>query len=470
MALRDSQHRGWLWPAVLASAGALVLIGWLLHHPEQPLTLRVPGTDAAPDNTSNSDTNPVFLGKLIPGAAKPASLPGSWPQFRGPHRDGMATEVELAPNWEGTVPKQLWSISVGDGYAGPAIAEGRVYLMDYDVANRQDALRCLSLDDGQEIWRYTYPIKIKRNHGMSRTVPAVTDKYVIAMGPKCQVLCCDALTGELRWTLDLIREFGTTVPEWYAGQCPLVDRNRIILAPGGTDALLIATDIETGKVIWQTPNPNGWKMTHSSVMPMDFAGQRLYVYCANKGVVGVSAKDGQLLWQTTDWKIAIATVPSPCILDKGHIFLSGGYNAGSLMLKLETVEGIISATTKFKLNAGTFGATQQTPIFYNGHIYGTRADGKFVCLSTDGKVLWTSGAGDNLGLGAYLLADGKLYAMNDSGELRVIEATPNGYHELARAEVLPEGHDSWGPMALAGNRLLVRDLTRMVCLRVGTAP
>ena len=108
-----------------------------------------------------------------------------------------------------------------------------------------------------------------------------------------------------------------------------------------------------------------------------------------------------------------------------------------------------------------------TPIFHQGHLYGTRADGKFVCLSTEGKVLWTSGAGDNLGLGSYLLANGLIYALNDSGELRLIEAVPDGYRELARATVIPDGHESWGPMALAGNRLLVRDLTRMVCLEVG---
>jgi outer membrane protein assembly factor BamB len=186
--------------------------------------------------------------------------------------------------------------------------------------------------------------------------------------------------------------------------------------------------------------------------------------------VGVAAEDGRQLWQTTDWKIAIATVPSPCILDNGRIFLSGGYNAGALMLQLGPAEGGMAVRTKFKLAAGTFGATQHTPIFHNNHLYGTRADGKFTCLSTDGKVLWTSGSGDNLGLGSFLLADGLIYALNDSGELRVIEAIPSRYNELARARVIPSARESWGPMALAGNRLLVRDLTHLVCLDVGITP
>jgi outer membrane protein assembly factor BamB len=470
MSSLESSRRTWIWPPTLAVVGVAVLIGWLLHHPNQQLSLRVPGADAQPGSSSLSTTNPALLGIVTQGTGRAADLPGSWPQFRGPNRDGMVNAAKMAHGWGPTGPRELWSIPVGEGYAGPAIANGCVYLMDYDATSRQDALRCLSLADGQEIWRFSYSINIKRNHGMSRTVPAVAGRHVVAIGPKCHVVCCDVLTGKLRWSLDLVREFGASVPEWYAGQCPLVDGNRVILAPGGPDALLIAADLETGKVIWQTPNPQDWKMTHSSIMPVDFAGQRLYVYCADKGVAGVSATDGRLLWQTTDWKISIATVPSPCILDNGRVFLSGGYNAGSLMLQLEEMEGGISARTKFKLSAATFGATQHTPIFHDGHIFGTRADGKFTCLSTDGKVLWTSGAGDNLGLGSYLLADGLIYALNDSGELRRIEASASGYKELVRAQVLKSARESWGPMALAGNRLLVRDLTRLACLDLGAAP
>jgi outer membrane protein assembly factor BamB len=307
---------------------------------------------------------------------------------------------------------------------------------------------------------------VKRNHGMSRTVPIISSNLVIAIGPKGHVIACDAASGELRWTIDLVREFGATMPEWYVGQCPLVDGDHVILAPGGPDALLLAVDLPTGKEVWRSPNPHGWKMTHSSVMPLEFAGQRQYVYCANKGVVGVAAKDGTTLWETTDWKISIATVPSPCPLGDGKIFFSGGYNAGSLLLQLTESNGRITANTLGKFGSEIFGATQHTPIFHNSHLYGTRADGKFTCLTTDGKILWTSGPGDNLGLGPFLLADGLIFALNDSGQLRLLEATPTAYHELARAKVLKSARESWGPMALADGHLLLRDLTRLVCLDV----
>lgn len=344
--------------------------------------------------------------------------------------------------------------------------DGRVYLLDYDRDAKQSALRCLSLADGKEIWRFGYPLTIKRNHGMTRTVPTVTAKFVVALDSKCNVFCLDAITGELKWTVSLVREFSATVPEWYAGQCPLVDGDHVILAPGGKDALLLALDLATGKPLWQTPNPHGWKMTHSSVVPMDYEGRRLYVYCANKGVVGVDAKDGALLWETTDWKIAIATVPSPVPLPDGRIFLTGGYGAGSLMLQLEERNGKLAARPAFKLPPEVFGATQHTPILKDGCLYGARADGRFVCLGLDGKGVWTSGSSETFGLGPFLIADDLIFAMNDSGLLRLFEASPDGFQLLGDKQVL-QGRESWGPLALAGNRLLARDLTRLVCLQVG---
>jgi outer membrane protein assembly factor BamB len=458
--------KGLLIPGVLAVVALAAVALWLGRGPGKQLALRVPGTDQAPGAELGSQANPVLAGKLIQSDGQAANLAGAWPQWRGPNRDGTSTETaSLKRTWQASEPRELWAIDLGEGYAGAVVLNGRAYVMDYDRDKRQDALRCLSLADGREIWRYAYPVPVKRNHGMSRSVPAVTDKLVVAMGPKCHVVCLNSVTGALRWGLDLVRQYGTTVPPWYAGQCPLVETGAVILAPGGKDALLLAVEGETGKELWRSPNPHGWKMTHSSVMPMEFEGERMYVYCANNGVVGVSAKDGSILWETTAWKISIATVPSPLILNDGRIFLSGGYNAGSLMLKLRKEGDHLVPQTLFKLEPEVFGATQHTPIFHDGHIYCVRADGRFVCLNLDGKVIWTSDPGQQFGLGSFILADGLFFAMNDSGLLRLIEATPEKYVLRAQAQVL-KGRESWGPLALVDGRLIARDLTRMVCLDV----
>lgn len=453
-------------PAAVGIAGVAALAGWLAYQGGKPLAARVPGTDQAPGWESGAQGNAILAGKLIRSSGQAGTSAGAWPGFRGSDRDGIGkTGPRLAHGWDSGGPRQLWGIDVGDGYAGAAVLNGRVYLMDYDVAQKQTALRCLSTEDGAEIWRYSYRVAVKRNHGMSRTVPAVTDRFVIGLGPKCDLVCLDAISGELRWGVDLVRQYGATVPPWYAGQCPLLDQGLLVLAPGGPKALLMGLKPEDGTVAWQTPNPRGWKMTHSSVMPAEIGGERQYVYCANNGVVGVSATNGALLWETTAWKISIATVPSPLVLPEGKILLSGGYNAGSLMLQVKKNGHHWETQTLFKLDPETFGATQHTPIFYENHIFGVRADGRLVCLDLNGKPVWCSDPGQTFGLGPFLMADGVIYAMNDAGLLRVIEATPRQYHLLGQAQVL-NGRESWGPMALADGRLYARDLTRMVCLDV----
>jgi outer membrane protein assembly factor BamB len=453
-------------PGIIAVIGALSLWLWLNSGSERELQARIPGTDnVIGEEPASQVEGDVFSGKLVVFDGVPADLPGAWPRFRGRNFDAISSEnVTLAREWGDGDPRVLWAIDVGEGYAGAAILAGRVYVLDYDAAEQSDALRCLSLADGREIWRYSYPVKVKRNHGMSRTVPAVTDKYVVSLGPMCHVLCVDSTTGEFLWAFDLVKDFNTIVPEWYAGQCPLIDGDRAIIAPGG-DALMIAVDCATGDIVWRTPNLNNWNMTHSSIMPMNFKGRHMYVYCASGGVVGVSAEDGSILWETTDWRISIATVPSPLIMGDGLIFLSGGYNSGSMMLRLKEENGSFIPETVFRLEPTVFGSDQQTPILYNGYIYGVRPDKQLVCLDLAGEIVWTSGTAHRFGLGPYMIADGMIYIMDDSGLLTLVDATPDEYKQLAQAQVLT-GHDSWGPMAMAGGRLIVRDLTRMVCLDV----
>ncbi len=453
-------------PTAVAVGATVVLAVWFSRQAESELRLRVPGTDHPPGVDVAAVLNPVRGGKLVKGEGEPGAAAGSWTGFRGPKLEGISREgTALARSWPATGPAELWSVAAGEGYGGAAVQAGRVYLMDYDQARRQSALRCLSQADGREIWRFEYPISVKRNHGMTRTVPTVTEKFVVAMDPKCNVVCVDRESGELQWGLNLVHDFGASIPPWYTGQCPLVEGETVILAPGGNDALLVAVELATGKTIWKTPNPRGWKMTHSSVTPVEFAGRRMYVYCGSGGVAGVSATDGTLAWATTEWKISIATVPSPLVLPEGKIFLSGGYNAGSLMLQLTERDGAVVPQSLFRLPPEVFGATQHSPVFLDGLIYGIRANGHLVCLDLTGKVRWSSGPAVQFGLGPFLIADGLIFALNDTGLLSLMELSPEKFTVLAKAQVL-KGRESWGPMALAGGRLIVRDLTRVVCLDV----
>ena len=452
-------------PALVSILVTLAIYLWLGAGPGMELAPRVPqAQELAPQPVEAPQVD--IGGFFASGDGRPAELPGAWPGFRGHSRNAVSPEtVPLIRALADVESRQLWSVAVGEGYAGAAILNGRAYVLDYDQQAKADTLRCLSLADGAEIWRRGYHLQIKRNHGISRTVPSVTDEYVVTIGPKCHVMCARPDTGEFLWGIDLARQYDTVVPDWYTGQCPLIDGDKAIIAPSGK-ALMIAVDCETGKVIWQAPNPHGWRMTHSSVVSMDLAGKRTYVYCASGGVTGVSADDGRVLWQTPDWTVTMANTPSPVIVPDGRIFLSGGYGAGSMMIRIEAEGDRYQVEELFRLKGEQFGSEQQTPILYRDHIYGVREDGQLVCLDLDGKIVWASGRMNRFGRkgrGPAMIADEMLIVLTGDGELVLVKADPSGFEKLAAATVLHEG-EAWGPTALAGGRLIVRDLITMVCL------
>ncbi|MBM3498114.1 MAG: polyvinylalcohol dehydrogenase [Armatimonadetes bacterium] len=474
-------------PALFAAGGALAIMHWLSREPDlgdvggraadeglaPPLTAETPGAAPQPTPTGPAATAQPTGGAPVGPAVSAASaggggvpsIAGSWPGFRGARVDNISTQsVSLARSWGPQGPPKLWSVKLGEGYAGPAIVNSRVYLLDYDQAAQADRLRCFALATGQELWSQAYSVPLKRNHGFSRTVPAATAKYVVTLGPKCHVMCCDAVSGAGKWRLDLVGQFGATVPAWYAGQCPLIDGSRVILAPGG-NALMIAVDLATGKVAWQTPNPKGWKMTHSCILPLTIGGRKVYVYCASGGVAAVSAQDGSVLWETSEWTVSTANVPTPVDAGGGKLFLCGGYNSGAMMLKLTSAGGTISSETLWRVKANVYGSQQHTPVLYKGYLYGTAPNNQLVCLGLDGALKWSSGSTKRFGLGPYMVAGGMLYVLNENGELALVDPNPSGYKELARAKVLA-GPEAWGPLAIAGGLLLARDLTSMVCLDV----
>jgi outer membrane protein assembly factor BamB len=222
-------------------------------------------------------------------------------------------------------------------------------------------------------------------------------------------------------------------------------------------------DLATGKPVWKTPNPRRWRMTHSSITPVDFKGRRMYVYCASGGVAGVSAEDGRLLWETADWTVKTANVPSPVSVGDGRIFLCGGYNAGSMMIQLKEAGDKFTVETLFRLNAETFGANVHTPILHKNHFFGIRQDGQLVCLDLTGNLAWESGVAGKFGNGPLLMAQGMVLVMNDNGLLTLAEASTNAFMRIAQAKVL-DGPEAWGPMALADGRLILRDSKQMICL------
>jgi len=397
-----------------------------------------------------------------------------WPQFRGVNRDNMATETGLYRSWPSGGPKVLWKASVAEGYAGAAIKDGQVYLNDYDTGRKEHVVRAISLADGKDLWRWSYPVEIRPSHGITRTVPAVGRTLVFSLDPKCRFHALDAKTGKLVWQKNLVQEYKATIPGWYAGQNPILDGDRVLLATGG-DALVVAFDQATGKEVWRTPNPGKDVMSHVSLMPAVIGGVKQYLYLTMNKVVGVAAADGQLLW-SIPFAAKMAACPSPVPIGDGRVFITSGYEAGSMMIQVRKGESGFTAQKLYDLTSMQFNSEVHTPVLYLNHLFAvsSKTRGRFTCLGLDGKAVWQSPvvSGDpaatrTFDLGAFLFADGMFFVLDGkTGMLRLLEANTTQYKELASAQIL-SGEDVWGPMALSGGKLVIRDMSQMVCIQVG---
>ncbi|MGW8180306.1 MAG: PQQ-binding-like beta-propeller repeat protein [bacterium] len=389
-----------------------------------------------------------------------------WPQFRGPDRTGISKETGLLREWPESGPKVLWSVDVGQGYSAAAVVEGRVYFNDYDSNSSEWLIRCLTLAEGKELWRFSEKRRIRPNHAITRTVPAVDGKLLFSLDPKAVLHCLDVMTGRELWRKELVNDYGAKIPPWYNGQCPLMEKDRIVVASGG-NALLVALEKATGNEIWRSENPGNQPMTHASPMPASFGGVKQYLYATLKGIYAVAAKDGQILWHAP-FKLNVAVAPSPVAVDDSLVFLTSGYNAGTAMFRIKSSGGKFSAEKVFELSPAQWNSEVHTPIIYKDHLFavGRNRRGLFTCLDKDGTVVWDSRGKASFDLGGFLLADGMFFILDGkTGLLRIVDANTTEYRELASFQIL-SGHDVWGPMALSQGKLLIRDLTKMVCLEV----
>lgn len=470
--------------AAIAFAG--VLLWWLLSPGPFAMAARLPGTDNRPPMEIRSDS--VIIGEFFdPMTVADTSGYGEWPRFRGIDFDNISKDtVPLAESWDTAGPPVLWKVTLGEGYSGAVVKNGKVFVLDYNERRKADVLRCLSLTTGQEIWRRWYYVDMKRNHGYSRTIPAVTDRYVVTLGPRSHVMCVDQSNGNLLWSLDLEQKYGIPgwlkgriTPDFYSGQCPLIDNDVAVFAPG-VKALMIGVDCATGNVLWETPNPDSLRMSHGSIMPMTIHNKRMYVYNAVGGVCGVSAEPedmGKLLWTTREWSPA-TTAASPLYLGNNEIAVFGSYGAGGGKIRINFDGSRFSAEVVeiHKANLG-ISSDQQTPILIDNFVWVVPPNNagelkrQLVCYDRSDlvKPVWSSGKENRYGsqgLGPYLLSGDKLYLLDDEGTLYLFRIEKNKATLISQYPII-KGKEAWGPMALAGRHLLLRDAHNLLCVDIG---
>jgi len=190
-------------------------------------------------------------------------------------------------------------------------------------------------------------------------------------------------------------------------------------------------------------------------------------------LVGIGAADGAVLW-SAPFAAKIAAPVSPVAIGDGRVFVTSGYDAGSAMYQVTKTATGFAAKKLYELTSAEFNAEVHTPILFQNHLFavGSKTRGRFTCLNLDGKIVWQSPvtsteSARTFELGGFMYADGLFFLLDGrSGVLRMVEASTKEYRELASAQILTGG-DVWGPLALSDGKLIIRDMSQMVCLRVG---
>jgi outer membrane protein assembly factor BamB len=415
-----------------------------------------------------------------------------WPQYLGPDRNGVSAQKSILRSWPKQGPEVLWTVNVGIGFGGSVIKDGKVYLLDRDD-KAGDKLRCFDLATGKELWNFSYEAPGSVMFPGSRSVPALDGNRIYSCGPYGNLYCLDINTHKPLWNKNVWKDFGgDEIPRWAITQCPLVYGDLLILASQAPQAGVVAYEKLTGKVKWTTPSigPVGYvspsivKVGGESHIVMISASAGRGEGASGGKVVGIDPLTGKILWGYTNWQCGI---PVPGALDagEGRILITGGYQAGAVMIKVEKkADGSYGVKELFK-NA-EFGAHTQPPVLCNNYFYAecstNESKNGLVCMSIDGQVKWKTGRTPLFDKGGLIVADGLLLSTDGSSKLYLIEPDPSAFKPVATADLLKEGGtgsgndplaskvggatQNWAPLALAEGKLLIRDQTRLICVRV----
>lgn len=397
-----------------------------------------------------------------------------WPQWRGPNRDGRSAETDLNLDFSNGAPKLLWKVEgVGQGYSSVAVVDDVIY-----TTGNTDQGQCViarNASDGSEVW--STPLTDgapKHGYDGARCTPSVTDSHVYVVGSDGQIACLNRADGKIVWSKDFKKQWqGRMMSGWGFSESPLVDGDRVICTPGGDRALMVALDRMTGKQIWASPsftsNQGNDGAGYSSVVISNAGGIKQYVTLSGRGVVGVNAKDGSVLWSYARVANGTANIPTPIVFDD-YVFCSSGYGTGSALLHITRKGRKLTANEEYFLDPGTLqnhhgGMIQAGDYLYcgNGH-----NNGMPTCLKIDsGAVVWGGKMrGVGKGSAAVTMVGDHLLFRYESGELASILATPESYQP--KGHFMPDYQEgkSWAHPVVVDGKLYLREQNVLMCYDV----
>ena len=425
----------------------------------------------------------IALSLAAPLPNSPATVE-DWPEFGGPRRDGTAAAVDSTFEWGEAGPKVRWRQAIGSGYGGTAVVDGQVFMLDREVGER-DLLRVFALEGGEELWRAGYEARGRLSYRGSRTVPTVQGQRVVTSGGFGHVAVFDRETEELDWLVDLQRDYGGNLPMFGYSAAPLVYDGLVIAAALGDETGLVAFELESGAELWQTP---GLGHSHSTPVVLELLGKQQILFlsttqpasgsdvAAPTTITSLDPDSGEQLWQH-ELTLTRLPIPAPVRIDSERLFLTGGYRGGSTLLKLAKQDDEYTFEELFHIGRG---AQIHKPLLHDGHLYmlanenwnnGRRqSEGGLMCLTLEGDELWRTKDDPYFGRGNAILAGDHLLIQDGfDGTLRVVKASPEAYVQVAEArlfELEEQDGQMWAPMALAGNRLLMRSQAELICVEL----
>ncbi len=406
----------------------------------------------------------LTVAQLACGQSDAKRQAADWPRFQGADASLVASATGLLRSWPDGGPTVNWTIEVGEGFGGPSIAGGKVYLLDRD-GKSHDKLRVFDLASGRELWHYRYEAPGKVGYAGSRSTPTVDGQFVYTMGVFGHLHCFDTRTGRPVWIKHLGRDFGAPQPRWGFAQSPLVRGEHLIVSIRSRDVGVMALNKRTGEVVWKS-KPLGKSEAYCSPILTTLDEVEQVVVLHNRMLAGIDPSDGTVLW-TYEGFDGKRPIPSPTFLDGNRIFMTMGYKGGCAMVRVERQGGEFVVTELFRDRRSE--SKLGSAVFYDGYIYSNSSDNRsgLHCLTPEGEIKWQTERSPSFDMGQLVIADGLIFILDGrSGTLRLAEATPDGYREIAAAKVL-DGGKIWGPMALADGRLVLRDQKQMKCVTVG---
>jgi len=439
----------------------------------------------------------LFLG-LVLASVSNCAMADDWPQWLGPQRDGHWRETGIVKSFTAGGPPVRWRTPIGAGYAGPAVADGRVYVTDRLVAKdaknpsnpfnrgvipgRERAL-CLDEASGKILWQHEYdcPYDVSYPAG-PRTTPVVSGAKIWTLGTEGHLFCLNASDGKVIWSREFKKDFGAKTPIWGFAANPLLDGNRLICLVGGEGSVAVAFDKDSGKELWRALSAK--EPGYCPPMIFQAGGNRQLIIWHPESLNSLDPETGKVFWSEPFAVRSGLTVPTPRLLgDK--LFITSFYN-GPMMLKLAAdrpaAEVVWRGTSNNERNTDKLHAIMCTPWFEDGHIYGVCSYGQLRCLKADtGERLWetfkaTGATGENGGRNdrwahAFLIkhAD-RFFIANEKGDLVIAKLSPQGYEEISRAHLLePTGNAGarpvvWSHPAFANRRAYFRNDKELICV------